>query len=103
AAAGRADGVAHLLPSFSVAVEVAGLEFDFLRFVPCPTKRTSTSLVFSRSVLSCHLQAHVRADHESVRWVIDERARPAAFASIRCLVVDGDPARGSDTISASSA
>jgi hypothetical protein len=48
---GRPHGVAHLLPALAVALEVAVLELDAR---PIRRLGTSTSLVLSGSVSSCH-------------------------------------------------
>jgi hypothetical protein len=52
--------------------------------------------------LQLPVEVPVLADHQPVRRLVDEHARPTAFTSVFSAVVDVAPTRGSNTMSASS-
>jgi len=63
---GAPDGVAQLLPTSAVTLQVAVLNLDPGRLGPSDTKRTSTSLVFAGIRLDLPLGADVPADDDGV-------------------------------------
>src|SRR5438094_3511855 len=87
-AAGRPDGVAHLLPALAVAIEVPVLELD-ARAVGRLADEAQLDLARLVEVgLELPLRADVPADDEAVRRLVGEHARPAALAAVDAAVVD---------------
>ena len=80
--------VADGLPAGAVAVEVAVLELD-----PRPLRRLGDEPHLDLAGLlevglDLPLRADVPAEHDPVRWLVGEHARPPAFAAVDAAVVD---------------
>src|SRR2546423_9007072 len=87
-AAGRADGVADLLPALAVPIEVAVLELD-ARAIGALADEAHLDLARLLEIgLELPLRADVPADDEAVGRLVGEHARPAALAAVDAAVVD---------------
>src|SRR5438046_607908 len=87
-AAGRADGIAHLLPAIAVAVQLAVFEVDARASVTFG-REANLNLAGPLEVgLDLPLEVDVPAEHEQRRRLVCENTRPLALASVGSAVVD---------------